>query len=73
MPTGIEKYEWSSTVEFGVSLTSPTRLHLRSLRDLERVANLNPEVSDGALKFAVPEEKFEPLGDFWSAGRSASA
>ena len=37
--------------------TSSTRLHLSLLGHLERVVDLDPEVSDGAFKFAVAEEK----------------
>ena len=33
--------------------TNPAGLHLSLLGDLERVVDLDPEVSDGALKFAV--------------------
>jgi hypothetical protein len=40
-------------------VTSPTRLHLSLLRDLQRVVDLDPEVSDRALKFAVVEEKLD--------------
>ena len=39
--------------------TSSARLHLSLLRDLQRVVDLDPEVSDGALKFAMAEEKLD--------------
>ena len=35
----------------------PTKLHLSLLGDLQRVVDLDSEVSDGALKFAVAEQK----------------
>jgi hypothetical protein len=35
------------------------RLHLSLLRDLQRVVDLDSEVSDGALKFAMAEEKLD--------------
>ena len=39
--------------------TSPARPHLSLLGDLERVVDLDPEASDGALKFAMTEEKLD--------------
>ena len=36
--------------------TSPVRLHLSLLRDLQRVVDLDPEVSDRAFKFAVTKQ-----------------
>ena len=33
------------------------RLHLSLLRDLKRVVDLDPEVSDSAFKFGVPEQQ----------------
>jgi len=39
------------------SQTSPTRLHLSLLRDLQRIVDLDPEVSDGALQFAMRIER----------------
>ena len=38
---------------FWRSQSSPVRLHLSLLCDLERVVDLNPEVSHGALKLGV--------------------
>lgn len=37
--------------------TSLAELHLSLLGDLQRIVDLDSEVSDGALKFAVAEEK----------------
>jgi hypothetical protein len=37
--------------------TSLAGLHLGLLGDLQRIVDLDSEVSDGALKFAVAEEK----------------
>ena len=34
----------------------PCGLHLSLLRDLQRVIDLDPEVSDGALKFRMAEQ-----------------
>src|SRR6266851_2077125 len=39
--------------------TSSTRLHLSLLRDLQRVVDLDSEVSDGALQFAMAKEKLD--------------
>jgi hypothetical protein len=39
--------------------TSSTRSHLSLLGDSERVVDLDPKVSDGALKFAVAEERLD--------------
>ena len=36
--------------------TSPAGLHLGLLGDLQRVVDLDPEVSDGAFKLGVPEQ-----------------
>jgi hypothetical protein len=35
---------------------SPVRLHLSLFRDLQRIVDLDPEVSDGAFEFAVTEQ-----------------
>ena len=37
--------------------TSWTRLHLGLLGDLQRIVDLDPEVSDSAFKFGVPEQQ----------------
>jgi hypothetical protein len=37
--------------------TSAVRLHLSLFRDLKRVVDLDPEVSNGAFKFGVPEQQ----------------
>ena len=39
--------------------TSPAELHLSLLGDLQRVVDLDSEVSDGALQFAMAEEKLD--------------
>ena len=39
--------------------TSQRVLHLGLLGDLQRVVDLNSEVSDGALKLAMAEEKLD--------------
>ena len=39
--------------------TSPAGLHLSLFGDLKRVVDLDPEVSDSALKFAVTQEKLD--------------
>jgi hypothetical protein len=39
--------------------TKPTGLHLGLLGDLERVVDLDPELSDSALKDAVTEQKLD--------------
>ena len=45
---------WGSAVA-----TSPAGLHLSLFGDLKRVVDLDPEVSDSALKFAVTQEKLD--------------
>jgi hypothetical protein len=39
--------------------TSSAGLNLGLLRDLQSIVDLDPEVSDGALKFAMTEEKLD--------------
>ena len=51
--------------------TSPARLHLSLLRDLQGVVDFDPEVSDRAFEFAVTEQKLDPE-DSWCADRSTS-
>ena len=41
------------------SQSSGVRLHLSLLGDLQRVIDLDPEVPDRALKFAVAEEELD--------------
>jgi len=39
--------------------TSLAELHLRLPRDLQRIVDLDSEVSDGALKFGAAEKKLD--------------
>jgi hypothetical protein len=48
----------SATVEIG-GRDQPAGLHLSLLSDLQGVVDLNSEVSDGALEFAMAEEELD--------------
>src|SRR5437016_721278 len=50
---------WSATVEFGGGLSSPTRLHLSLLGDLQSIVDFDAEVPDRAFEFGMSEEKLD--------------